>query len=198
MIIWIDLDEVLAETVEKLLEDNNYYLWNKKVKKEDLTDYYLFKMEELGLTPEQAIELFRKVLAEDKQYKLKPVKWAYEKLKSWKKKWYKLKVITARPEELFRDYTLKWLDKYYPWIFDDIFFATSSQIKFDKNWKDTTKKSIVCQNLWIDLMIEDNPEYANDVASCGIKTYLITKPWNKDYLLHPNVIRVNTWEEIKI
>ncbi len=198
MIIWIDLDEVLAETVEKLLEDNNNIIWNKKVSKEDIKDYYIFKMKELWLTPEQAIELFRKVLAEDKKYKIRPVDGAYEKLKSWKEKWYKLKVITARPGDLFKEYTLNWLDKYYPNIFDDVFFASDAQIKFNKHWKDETKKSIICKNLWVDVMIEDNFEYANDVASCWIKTYLITKPWNKDFKETENIIRVNSWKEIDI
>jgi len=152
----------------------------------------------LWLNPHEAIELFRKVLAEDKEHKLKPVEWALEKLKFWKEKWYIFKIVTARPKELFEKYTLEWLDKYYPNIFDDIFFASDAQIKFDKNWKDATKKSIICQNLWVDIMIEDNPEYAQDVASCGIKTYLIEKPWNKNCKLVENIIKVKSWEEINI
>ena len=198
MIIWIDLDEVLAETVEKLLEDNDNIIWNKKVQKEDIKDYYLFKIEELWLTPESAIELFRKVLAEDKEYRLQPVKWAYKKLKSWKEKWYKLKVITARPGDLFKEYTLNWLDKYYSNVFDDVFFASDALIKFDNNWKDATKKSVICKNIWVDVMIEDNPEYAQDVVNCDIKTYLITKPWNKDFQETKNIIRVKSWDEIDI
>ena len=197
MIIWIDLDEVLAETVEKLLEDNDNIIWNKKVQKEDIKDYYLFKIEELWLTSESAIELFRKVLAEDKEYRLQPV-WAYKKLKSWKEKWNKLKVITARPGDLFKEYTLNWLYKYYPNVFDDVFFASDALIKFDNNWKDATKKSVICKNIWVDVMIEDNLEYAQDVVNCDIKTYLITKPWNKDFQETKNIIRVKSWDEIDI
>jgi uncharacterized HAD superfamily protein len=45
-------------------------------------------------------------------------------------------------------------------------------------------------------MIEDNPEYANEIASCGTKTFLIEKPWNKNSKLHHNVIRVKNLQEV--
>ena len=197
MIIWIDLDEVLAETVEKLLEDNNYVLWVKKVEYEDIRNYYLHKIEELWLTPEEDIKLFEKVFAEDKQYKIKPVDGALEKLKIWKEKWYKLKIITARPS-IIKEYTINWLNKYYPNIFDDVFFTFDNLTQFYKDGKTTIKKSDICNRLWVDVMIEDNFEYAQDVASCGIKTYLITKPWNKDFKETENIIRVNSWDEIDL
>jgi len=190
------MDEVLAELVEHLLEKNNYYIWGKKVKFEDITDYYLNNIEDVNLSIYEAIQLFREVLYEDmEKLEIKPCKWVYNKLLEWKKKWYKLKVITARPQELFEKYTLDWLDKHYPNIFDEIHFANPKNIEVT-NGKDNTNKWIVCQNLWIDIMIEDNPEYAQDVANCWIKTFLIEKPWNKNCKLTENIIKVKRFEEI--
>jgi uncharacterized HAD superfamily protein len=46
-------------------------------------------------------------------------------------------------------------------------------------------------------MIEDNPDYALDLAENGILTYLLEKPWNKFRKeTHKNLIKVKTWEEI--
>ncbi len=197
MIIWIDLDEVLAELVESLLEQNNYKIWAKKLKYEDITDYYIQNISWTNLSPVEGILLFRDTLKKDiDKLAIKPSKGVYKKLKSWKEKWYKLKVITARPGDLFKKYTLNWLDKHYPNIFDEVYFASDTLIKFDVNWKDTTKKSVICKNLWVDIMIEDNPEYANEVSSCGIKTYLLEKPWNKWKELDKNIIYVKSWNEI--
>lgn len=190
MKIWVDLDEVLAETVEKLLQDNNHKIWNLKMNKEDITSYYIFEIENIWLDKDQAIELFRKVLNEDKEYKIKPVEWALEKLKSWKNKWYSLEIITAR-NSLLKDYTFKWIEKYYPNIFDDIHFVWHFTSEY-------TPKSIICKNIWVDVMIEDNFEYAEDIAWCWIKTFLIEKPWNKNLWERENIFRVKSWDDINI
>ena len=198
MIIWIDLDEVLAETVDKVLEDNKLILEDgRKLTKEDITSYYIYEIKNLPLTSEDSLEIFRKVLVSDfDKLKIKPSKWVYNKLLEWKQKWYKLKVITARPSTLFEEYTKKWIDKYYPNIFDDIVFANQNENIINKQWKDNTDKWIICKNLWVDIMIEDNCQYANNVASCWIKTYLIKKPWNKNCILHKNLKKVEWLIEI--
>ena len=93
---------------------------------------------------------------------------------------------------------MQWLDKHYPNIFDEVHFVTNEAIDIDENWNDNTKKSIICQNLWVDVMIEDNPDYANDVAVCWVKTFLIKKPWNMWRKLHSNIIVVDSFYEINI
>jgi len=199
MIIWIDLDEILAELVESLLEQNNYYIWWRKLHFEDITDYYIYNIEGVKLSIDEAIGIFRKTLIKDiDKLEIKPVKWVYNKLKEWKEKWYKLKVITARPGDLFEKYTLDWLNKHYPNIFDEVYFANSNKKIISDDGVDNTKKSIICQNLWVDVMIEDNPEYAKDVADCWIKTYLIKKPWNKNIKDYNNLVVVESFENIDI
>ncbi|HEY6437006.1 MAG TPA: hypothetical protein VIY47_10470 [Ignavibacteriaceae bacterium] len=49
-IIGIDLDEVLAETLDKILEDNNYILAGKEVSREDILDYYIFNNKHLNIS----------------------------------------------------------------------------------------------------------------------------------------------------
>ena len=199
MVIWVDLDEVLADLMRYLLQKNDYVLWDRRVEFEDISDYYIYKIKELWLTLEDAVSLFRDVMLDDtSDLAIPPVLWVYNKLKKWKSKWYKLKVITARVQDLFEDYTLKWLQKYYPWIFDEVYFSAQNSKQIFVNGVDQTKKSIICQNLGVEVMIEDNPQYALEVASCGIKTYLISKPWNQNYTKHPNLIKVAKFEDIDI
>lgn len=57
-------------------------------------------------------------------------------------------------------------------------------------------KSEICGELGISIFIEDNSSYALDCAKKGIKVLLLDKPWNKNYEKHPNIIKVNSWEEI--
>ena len=42
-------------------------------------------------------------------------------------------------------------------------------------------------------MVEDNLDYAIDLANAGIKTYLLNKPWNQKYIetTYPNITKVS-------
>lgn len=55
-IIWVDLDEVLAETLDRCLEYNNYMIGNLKISKDNVRDYYLHKKYEINL--EDSVEWF--------------------------------------------------------------------------------------------------------------------------------------------
>lgn len=192
-VIWVDLDEVLAELLDLILEYNNYKIWNYSLNKNDIKYYYIHKMDNLDISLEEAISWFRKPMLEDiNNFEIKPTVWSFEKLKEFKNKWYKLLVITARIEEIFWDYTKKWIGKYFPETFDDIIFANH----FHEKHKD---KSEICNDLWVNYMIEDNFDYALDVANAWIKTYLLEKPWNSHILdKHENIVRFNSWPDLDI
>lgn len=191
-IIWVDLDEVLAEFVDYALKHHDYKISWKTVKRDDIVNYYIHRMVEYDLDAKQAMERFRTAMLEDKdKLEVLPVTWAIEWLKKLKDKGYILKIVTARVSDLFWEYTQKWIDKHYPNIFEEIVFANHSLAKEDKS------KSELCKEHWIFHMIEDNPDYALDLAENGILTYLLEKPWNKlRKETHENLIKVKTWEEI--
>jgi len=44
--------------------------------------------------------------------------------------------------------------------------------------------------------IEDRHEHAHRIAGTGASVYLLKRPWNTDPLAHPNVRRVDSWDEI--
>jgi len=188
--IWVDLDEVLAELLDFVLEYNDYKIWLYKINRDNIKDYYIHKIEWLNITKEKAIEWFRKPMYQDlENCNMLPIIWAKERLLELKNDWYRLVVLTARIEELFWEYTRVWIDNYFKDIFDDIIFADH----FHEKHKE---KSELCIEHKIDYMIEDNYDYACDIANIGIKTYLLEKPWNnwqENY--HKNIIRIKSWDE---
>lgn len=189
-IIWIDLDEVLAESIDFILDFHDYKIaWNSLIR-EDIVDYYLHNISKFWVSKEQAIEWFRLAFLWDNNLEITPVFWALEKLLFHKIKGYSFKIVTARQSEILSEYTQKWVEKHYPNIFENILFANH----FTK--KDVTKSEL-CKLHNIEMMVEDNPTYALELAENGIFTFLLEKPWNKNFLLeHPNLKRVQSWQEI--
>lgn len=190
-IIWIDLDEVLAESINFILGYHNYQIAGTPLIREDIVDYYIYNITKFWVSKEQAIEWFRVAMLWDNNLEIIPVLWALENLSSHKNKWYSFKIVTARQSEILSDYTQKWVEKHYPSIFENILFA---------NHKFTSKdiaKSELCKLHNIETMVEDNPTYALELAENWIFTFLLEKPWNKDFLLeHPNLKKVKSWKEI--
>ena len=192
-IIWVDLDEVLSETIDYLLEYNNYMIWSYSIKREDVKDYYIHRMDHLDITEELAVDWFRKPMLNDIDKKqIIPIKWSKNKLLELKDKWHSLVIITARTEDVFWEYTKKWINHHFEWIFDDIIFANHFH-------KESKEKHQICMEMWINIMIEDNYDYAMWLSKSWVKTYLLEKPWNNwqnDY--HDNIIKIMSWDDLNI
>lgn len=58
------------------------------------------------------------------------------------------------------------------------------------------RKSLICQRLGVEKIIEDSPSQAFDCAKEGIEVFLFDKPWNQD-CNHENIIRVKNWYDIR-
>lgn len=191
-IIWVDLDEVLSELLDHILEYNNNMIWKQAINRNEVTDYYVHRMDNVDITLEEAIVWFREPMFQDiGKNKIAVVKWSKEKLLELKNDWNKLIVLTARAENVMWNYTREWINTHFSEIFSDIIFADHFEEKH-------REKSEICIDEWISYMVEDNYDYANELAENWIKTYLIEKPWNnwqENY--HENIIKVKSWNEIK-
>lgn len=190
--IAVDLDEVLSETINQVLEVNNYEVNGMKIVKEDVSSYYLHEIERLNLSIEDSVGLFDKLWNSDKKWEVKPIEWALEKLNELKSEWYKFMIITAR-RDFLKEYTEERVKKNYPWIFDEIVFTNH----YSEN---AVPKSEICKQKWVEIMIEDNLDYAIDMANIGVQIYLIDKPRNKQYNpeIHKWIMKVYGWNEINI
>ncbi len=190
-IIWIDLDEVLSETVEHALKANDYKICWIPIKKEEIKDYYIFRMKEFEWMKQEAVDFFGDFLLSEEAKDIQPVEWAYEKLKELKSAWYVLNVVTARRDYL-KDRTYEWLDKNLPYLISDVYFTNSF-------WDDHIKKSEIIKKIWARCMFEDNFDYAYDIASVWVKTFLLKKPWN----VHQDedtwfIERINNWKSFNL
>ena len=190
-IIWIDLDEVLADSVKYVIEYHNNKINGKTIFFDNITDYNLENMFDIDTST--AIEWFMKwQINDEKNLNVNPIEWAKKKLVELKNKWYILKIVTARNSERLWNYTSNWIEKYYENLFSDIIFANH----YSKNHR---AKSAICKdhNIWC--MVEDNPYYAQELWENNIQTYLLEKPWNRHLTnLHENIIPVKNWREIRI
>lgn len=189
-IIGIDLDEVLAELLAGCIKIHEWKLGHCDISWHDTRSYNLD--EHYGVSREVVVDFFYKPFSDSYLEELiEPVNGAFEKLQILKNAGHTLYVITARKETI-RDQTFRFLDTHYPGLIHDVHFAnhfTDSSIP----------KHEICRQLWIQVMIEDNFDYALWIAQQWIQTFLINKPWNTyREETHANIMRVDSWQEIEI
>ncbi|MDD4151537.1 MAG: HAD hydrolase-like protein [Candidatus Gracilibacteria bacterium] len=194
--IGVDLDETLCYTIRHLLEYHKLTIGNILLEEKHISDYYIYKIPGISLkTQEEAVKIFREIYYNDfEKFEINPIEGAKEKLEELKNKGLNLNIVTARDGHLFGEYTDLWLKKYFPEIFSKIHHANNSG-KFGK----VIPKSELCKENGIEIMIEDNMDYALELAYNGIKTFLLEKAWNyKRPENHRNIIKVEGWENIII
>lgn len=190
--IWIDLDEVLSETVDFILKYHNFLLNWKPVERADITNYNIFEIKKFDINMEQASAYFRDaMIADSTKLDMMPVEWAFQCLQKYKKLWYKFTIITARDWIFLKEYTYKRVEKYYPDIFDNILFANHLT-------QNSIPKSQLCKQENISIMLEDNFHYSREMAENWIQSFLLEKPRNSHIKQEHNLIKkIQTWDEVK-
>ncbi|MEK6741915.1 MAG: hypothetical protein AABX91_00455 [Nanoarchaeota archaeon] len=184
--IAVDIDGVLADYQISFVE-----FYNKRNGKnfsiQNLIghDFWL----SFGISKEKAEKEIIDFFSSEKFKKLSPVTDSQDAIKLLAQKNI-LSIVTARPD-FVRETTLEWLDAHFPNIFSEIHFTS----QFGGNGP-REKKSDFCLDYNYEIIIEDIVEHANECAEKGIKVFLLNRPWNKNFSLHPLVQRVNDWNEI--
>jgi len=182
--IGVDIDEVVVEFFRKYLE-----LFNKKfnhnLKFEDITSFHIWDV--VNIPKEASLELIREFYDSEDFYTLPLVDGAKDALGELSQK-YKIYFITSRPEQV-REKTFNFLKKHLEKLIFSLHFSGGV-------WGEHKSKGEICEELGIDVFIEDNFDYALDCAKRGIKTFLMDKPWNQKEAGYRNLIRVKNWSEI--
>ena len=101
-----------------------------------------------------------------------------------------LGVVTSRPDTT-HSATISSLTKHFPGVFSDVYFTS----QYGGNGH-RQKKSDYCRDQGYEVIIEDVAEYANECSESGVLAFLLTRPWNRNELLHSSVVRVKNWFEI--
>jgi uncharacterized HAD superfamily protein len=188
MKIGIDLDDTLSDSRLNMIEFHNK-IYGTNFKIEDIKKYNFW--ENWGGTLETTIDELEKFHKTDYAKNIRPIKDAKEILEKLKKN-NELYIITARSNDLKKE-TEEWVEKYFPDIFSKIYFTN----EYSHGGIKETKKN-TCDNLDIDIFIEDNLDFALECAEPSRKVFLIDRPWNQTDKLPSNVNRVYSWKEINI
>ena len=183
--IGIDIDEVVVEFVKGYLKIyNKKYNQNKSFENIFCYDLWI----PLGITREEAFAISNRFYDSEDFENISLVDGAGEGIEKLSKK-NKLFFITSRPVKI-KEKTEQFFKKNFPYLPLNLIFSGDIWGSQEK------KKPIICKKLGIEIIIEDNINYALDCASVGVFTYLLDKPWNQNGNLNNNMIRVKNWEEI--
>lgn len=188
-VIGIDFDDVLVETNEAMSAWHNR-MYGTSYKKEDIISWehltHLWQCSQ----KEKHKRIHEFFHSEDHSC-IHAVLGASEALKILNGKGMHAVMITGRPEQ-FREHTSLLVEKYFPALLDNMHFTSNvtGGIITDR------PKAEFCQELGVEIFIDDNLQYVNNVAFAGVHTLLFDNPWNQTDYLPSNVDRVYSWDEI--
>jgi uncharacterized HAD superfamily protein len=176
MIIGIDIDGVIADSLHTWVRELNQYFSQEK----ELKDIVMYQFEKVYNVTWAEMDLFFRENQELLLSNLAPIKKAKEVLDVLYKQ-HHIMLITARPED-YSQMTENWLNEY--------------KIAYHKlimtNYQD---KSRFCQEMNIDIFIEDSLENAFSIHDTGIQVILFDAPYNQGSL-PPGITRIKDWNEI--
>lgn len=184
MKIAIDLDEILADFMSALILFHND-VYNTKLKKSDFFSYKFWEV--WGGTEKEAIQKIYDFHKTSYFHDIKPITGSVDAVNELKKG-NDLFVITSRQDDVTRE-TKQWIKEYFDGIFSQIQFANH----YSQNGT-PRKKSDFCNDLKIDVLIEDSPDYARECFKAGRKIILFKYPWNVNTKIE-GIYLVNNWGE---
>ncbi len=186
MKIGIDLDDVLSKTTAAFIEfHNKNYGTNLDIKTKEKYGWW----EIIDVVMDEYKKRVGEFYTTDYFLNTEPIEGAKNVLGELKKD-NELYVITARSDDV-KKVTEKWIEENYPNIFTKIYFTN----QFGQTGVKTSK-AIICNDLNIDVFIEDSINFALECAAPNRKVFLLDYPWNQKDKLPVGVTRVNSWKEI--
>ena len=185
MTIAIDIDEVLADTLNSYIKyHNNTY--NTSLKREQFFTYNWWEI--LQVEFNEGVRRFNDFVNKGYFGNLPLVRGANEVVTKLKQS-HDLVIVTSRMGEL-KKITKKWLDKNFPGCFLKVYHTESI---YDKN---AITKHQACLKSKADILIEDDSNFAAECMNNGIKVLLVDSPWNRDFEILTNATRVHSWDDI--
>lgn len=174
MHLGIDLDNTIMDATTAHLYYYNQ-VSGKKFSSADVTDFYLYRIYEWDkVESERIYHLYGHAIHQRSQ----PYPLAVENLKLLYDRC-TLSFVTARPQ-LFQDVTIDWLG-HYNISYHNIVF--------------TEDKLQACEQLDVDVLIDDAPHYAEALSGSGRPVILYDQPYNQ-HLVNESVHRAHNWPEV--
>lgn len=189
MIIAVDIDEVIAETLPAFLLYYNVKHQTAYVAEDFETSDW---GERLNLTTQSLDKEIGSFIKSPFYSSLVPVTDSFAVLKSLRES-NSLHAVTSRWGEL-KETTSSWLSCYFPQIFEQVHFSKTSHANVSQG--DASNKSDICRSIGASFLVEDCPKHAADCSANGISVILYDRPWNKNFSGR-GVFRVASWESVK-
>ena len=181
MLVGIDIDDVKVDFYRAFIKYYNEQ-HGTSISYEELTD---FQIHHVLKTDRETVKKALDTFYQSKEFReIEPFPDAKKTIPIIAKQ-HRLVVISSRPEHI-HDHTRAWLEYHFPGCFMDVHFST----------KTGKRKANICQDLGVDVFIEDNIDYAKEVADNGIRVLLFDRPWNQTSL-PANITRVQNWTEVQ-
>jgi uncharacterized protein len=187
-VIAIDFDDVVFNF------NGHFIPWHNEHHGSDVTyeGTYTFSMTDVyGVDADTLLERVR-TFAHTQHHTVLPIPGAVSALKRLMTQ-YELHIVTSRSETL-HDTTSEWLAHHVPGVFHHLHFTNGFG---GLSHHEKRSKSDVCTDINARVHIDDAYMHAEEVAiNAGIPTILPDRPWNRNDMLHPNVVRLHSWPEI--
>lgn len=184
MKIGIDLDEVVFEFVTPYLAKFNL-LYRKDLEFKDIFSFDLWVP--LEISKDESLRIVKELYASEEFENLPFINGAKEVINRLLEN-HEVYFITARPNST-REKTFRNLNKGF-----DI---NKIKVLFSSDFIEGSikRKHEICVEKGIEILIEDNKEYALNCAREGIRVLLLDKPWNQG-VEEEGIKRVHSWEQI--
>lgn len=187
MKIGIDIDGVLADFFDAYLNYHNK-IHSTNFLMQDMQRYHFWENKKWNLS-ENETKLEMLSFSDDPAFEdILVVEGAREGVLELSRRGYEMNLISARPDFL-REKTFSWIGRNFLGVFKNIYFTNSFGAS-------NGNKSEVCLKSGHRTLIEDNLDYADECAEKDIKVFLLNHPYNQCNSLHPNVTRINDWEDL--
>ncbi len=185
-IIGVDFDDVIVSTNEALA------LWHNRIhgtsyKLADISSWELSHL--WGCTREEVAHRIHEFFSSAEHNSTEQIYGAVDALEILNKR--NLHIITGMPLD-FEQVTIILAERHIPFLIDRFNFINT--LTFEKVPSRT--KAEVCIELGVEVFIEDNLDYAHNVASADVPVLLFDRPWNQTDDLPANIHRVRSWDEI--
>lgn len=187
MKIAIDMDDCICSTLD--WDFACAWKFNKQRHPKDNKFYYQIyhaSPEIFGFTKEETEEFYlenRHFLIDKKLIYPKP--FVKEVIDQLLKDGHEIYIVTSREDKYWHGdsygNTQKWLKKY--------------KINYTQIFANCIEKGVKCAELKVDLLIDDNPKYVSQVNAQGIRTIVLSAPYNLKY---KNVLNAHAscWPEV--
>ncbi len=190
--IYLDLDDVLAETTERIVTRLNG-LFGRDVRFEDLAGFDLG--EAFRLDPHERVRAMESVHEAEFLDSLALSPGVLPLLESWARRGYHLAVLTGRPPST-RSVSQRWLERHG--VPHHSLHVVDKYGRYAGETTDTTLETL--RTLPFALAVEDTAEMASFLARHGTRPVLLMdRPWNRALRAAsaaPGIERVRDWSDV--